>query len=230
MSPKQKKRRARHARRVSRRAVLKQTPTMTRAVKLIVPRMIHSEIIIPQHHPTWDKVLNHLSRQTTGMETVDRRLELDLWVQGLVLQPSRRQPALLLIGPECSGKTMFHQAMGLLLPDRAVLRFPEETRCFNWQGCDRRSAWEKRLEETWLIVVQENPARYVGLFRRSESRGGRFFKWCLLHTHDVDPLPNVQRFDVGLPDTTITSKDLLHRLDAEREAFQRTLAKYKGAA
>ena len=63
MSPKQKKRRARHARRVSRRAVLKQTPTTTRAVKRIVPRMIHSEIIAPQHHPTWDKVLNHLSRQ-----------------------------------------------------------------------------------------------------------------------------------------------------------------------
>lgn len=117
----------------------------------------------------------------------------------MVLQPDRRQPALLLIGPQCSGKTTFRLAMGLLLPPLAVVQYPDEVRLLHWQTLDdRTTAWEERLGQAWLAVTQDEPARYVKLFRHPERRDGRYLKWCLTHTHNVDPLPNVQRFDVGL--------------------------------
>lgn len=197
MLPKREKRRARHARRVSRRKTLKHTaPTFTPPA-----HMVHTEFKSVSH-PTWDRILDRIG------------LELKYWVHDLVLRPKVRQPPLVLTGPECSGKRTFHEAMGLLLPDRAVMQYPDEARRFNWQAFDdRKSAWEERLRQTWLAVVQDEPDRYVSLFRHPESRDGRYLKWCLTHTHDVDPLPNVQRFDVGLPATTVPRVDLLKRLE-----------------
>jgi len=195
------------------------------------PRMVYNKVRTPACHPTWDNILNHIGRQILGLQNVDRRPELNLWVHGLVLQPEKKQPALLLIGPECSGKTVFHEAMGLLLPPRAVLHFPDEARQFNWPALDdRKAAWEERLRQTWLVVVQDTPTGYVNQFRRPKRRDERYLKWCLTHTHDVEPLPNVQRFDVGLLGTTVPRTDLLRRLEDECEAFQRTLAKYRAVA
>jgi energy-coupling factor transporter ATP-binding protein EcfA2 len=179
--------------------------------------MVHNEIIVPQRHPTWDKLLDHLSRQTVGLQVVNRRLELTRWICGLAMRPEERQPALLLIGPECSGKTTFHLAMELLLPNQSVLRYPPPSWKLN------NDEWHDMLRIAWLLVVEGHPERFVSLFRHSKCRNGRFLKWLLTDDRPVDEnLPNVQRFNVRLLATTIPRADLLRRLEDEREAFPNT--------
>lgn len=121
-----RKKKASSNRKVSRRALLKGAGAAVAAVTASlfipgVPRMVHSEVVRVAPCPTWDRLLNHISRQTTGLQASDRRPELDRWVHGLVMRPHEPQPALLLLGPQCSGKRTFHHAMGSLLPDQAVV-------------------------------------------------------------------------------------------------------------
>jgi len=231
MTAKQMRKQARHERRVSRRALLKGADAAVAAVtaSLFIPRMVHSEVVKIAPCPTWDRLLNHISRPT-GLHTSDRRPELDRWVHGLTTRPHEPQPALLLIGPECSGKRTFHHAMGLLLTDRAVIRYPQQVYharlepapdwALDWND------WNAWLEGAWLMTHSGHPGRLTGLIRRDIRRNGRYIKWCLTHTQDVDEMPNVQRHDVGLLATTVPRLDLLRRLEDEREAFRGTLLRY----
>ena len=104
---KQERKRARHARRVANRAKLKkpapklyvaptdnlpaiQTPTAPVVTRLRTTLLQQSPMIVPRvhtaraGHPTWDRLLNHISRYRLS----DRRAELDRWVHGL-LQPGQ---------------------------------------------------------------------------------------------------------------------------------------------
>jgi hypothetical protein len=76
----------------------------------------------PAAHPTWDRILEHVGRSSTAADDVGSLL-LKEWVRDLVLRPDKPQPGLLLTGPEVSGKTTFHEAMGLLLPAGTVMSF-----------------------------------------------------------------------------------------------------------
>jgi hypothetical protein len=173
---------------------------------MVIPRMVHTERF---NHPTWDKLLNHIS-QPMGLQA-SRRHELNHWVHGL-LSPTTAMPALVLAGPECGGKTTFHEAMGLLLPDRAVLHVP--MKC-------RQEEWLARLREAWLMVIEGHPERYAGLFGKLHFRNGRYLKWCVTSNHAVDPMPDVQQFEVGMLATT--APNMLRRLADEREAFLESL-------
>ena len=73
-------------------------------------------------------------------------------------------------------------------------------------------------------------AGLFGLFGKKDLRHGRYLKWCLTHTQDVDEMPNVQRYEVGLLVTTVPRLDLLNRLEDERDAFRQTLFRYRAAA
>ena len=87
----------------------------------------------------------------------------------------------------------------------------------------RQNEWLARLREAWLMVIEGHPERYAGLFGRDSLRNGRYLKWCVTYNHAVDPMPQVQRYEVGLLNTTVPRLDLLRRLADEREAFLQSL-------
>ena len=103
--------------------------------------------------------------------------------------------------------------MGLLLPDNAVLHVPRMIL--------RREEWLARLREAWLMVIEGHPERYAGLFGRNHFQEGRCLKWCVTYNHAVDPMPDVQQFEVGMLATT--APNMLRRLADEREAFLQSL-------
>lgn len=137
MSPRTERKRAKgEARRVrraksrlSRRALLKGAgvAAVGLAASLVCPRMVHAILPKPIPHPTWDMLLDHV-----GANPNPGGVELRSWIHDLVLRPTRPQRALLLTGPETNGKTVFHNAMGLLLPEGGVVRMPRsETQSFS---------------------------------------------------------------------------------------------------
>ncbi len=231
---KQERRKARHQRRVSRRALLKSAGAAVAALAAsIIPfGMVHQETSKLGNHPTWDHLLNHYGR----------RPELDRWINGLVAQPSKPQPALLLVGSQCSGKSTFHEAMSLLLPEKAVLHYPQEYPPTRLRYAIDQKFGEFRevhvsefelaqLDETvkraWMIVIRGQTENCVNLFERPTWNAGRYLKWCLTSTRDVDDdVPNVQRHNIRILNTTIPRPDLLRRLEDERDAFCRTLLRY----
>ena len=253
MSPRVERKRARadarHARRVSRRSLLKGAgaAAVGIAASLFFPRMVHA-IPKPLPHPTWDLLLDHVGANryptTNGPEdwfgpTPDTGLRH--WVHGLVLHPTRPQRALLLTGPEASGKMLFHDAMGLLLPKGGVVQSPADLRCpaddaedFGWAewhkrlrlDIEGRSERDRRLKGAWLVVIDDVPALHLGLFEVPRYRDGRFLKWSLMHDKVVRPLPNVAHFDVRPPAIVIPKSDLIRRLEDERDAFQVTLQRF----
>ena len=204
----------------------------------------------PLPHPTWDLLLDHVgaNRYPTLGDGPAKPGPFDTglrdWVHGLVLRPSRPQHTLLLTGPETNGKTVFHEAMGLLLPKGGVVQMPSDFHYPEWPEDDSpdlgRAEWRRRVREdkqgrierderlrgAWLVVINDIPALYVRMFDRPRYRDGRFLKWCLVRDQVDRPLPNVAHFDVRPPALVIPKPDLIRRLEDERAAFQATLQRY----
>ena len=178
---------------------------------LFVPRMVHTEVHRVPPTPTWNRILDHLCHQT-GLQSKDRRSELNEWIRGLVSFANRPQSPLVLIGPDCSGKRTFHHAMGLLLPDHAVLQFPPRL---------PKDEWTRRLNLAWLLVIEGHLDRFVNLAGHTHRRGDRYLKWCLIDNRDIEL--DALRFDASLLPTTIPRIDLLRRLEDERDLFRQTL-------
>ena len=204
---------------------------------LLVPRMVHSAISEPKH-PTWDCVLDHVSQSANVWNPQNRRPELHRWIHGLILRPKEEQQPLLLIGPDCSGKTTFHEAMGLLLPPRAVVRFPEEMQYPNSNDRAVKPTHDPnvraKLKEAWLMVTSDHPALFTALWSKQRQREGRYLKWCLTWTQQVDwdqnvrrlPPVQVQKYEPTILVSTIPRFDLLKRLEDERDAFRQSLLRY----
>lgn len=169
-------------------------------------------------HPTWDRLLDRIGQ---GLEYGDKgEMQLRWWIHDLVLSPKTPQPALLLTGPECSGKHTFHEAMKLLLPDRSVIYYSQHG----------SGNWTDMMQRAWLMVIEGHPERFVGLFRHNRYIKNRYLKWCLTHTQSVDPMPDVQHFDLQVLGTTSPQSDLIRQLAKERWAFRQTLTRYRGVA
>jgi hypothetical protein len=247
MTAKQMRKQARHERRVSRRALLRGAGAAVAAVtaSLFLPRMVHSAVSKPVDHPTWDRLLDHISQSANVWNPQNRRPELHRWIHGLILRPKEEQEPLLLIGPDCSGKTTFHEAMGLLLPPRAVVRFPEEMQypSTNERSNERGQAYprfqrEARMKEAWLMVTEQHPALFVNLWSKQRQREGRYLKWCLTWTQQVDwdqnvrrlPPVQVQKYEPTILVSTTPRLDLLKRLKDERDAFRQSLLRLRYAA
>jgi hypothetical protein len=231
-----RKKKTKSTKQVSRRALLKGAGAAVAAItaSLFIPRMVHSEVLKTATHPTWDRLLGHIGRQTVGLHAPDRTPELNRWVHGLVMRPTEPQPALLLIGPENSGKRTFHHAMGLLLPDHSVIQYPQQMFQSQLKPAPTwaliHEDWKTMLENAWLIAAEGHPGRFVKLFGADRFRHRRYLKWCLTHTADVDVIPNVQRFEVGLLASSIPRPDLFNRLEDEADAFRQTLFRQRLAA
>lgn len=240
MSPKTERRRAkgeaRRARRVSRRAMRKGSGATATglATSLIFPRMVHAALPKPLPHPTWDLLLDHVGANKIS-DHENRDAGLRDWVHGLVVHPNKPQLALLLTGPETDGKAVFHDAMGLLLPEGGVLRFPTDfPQLRNAGELSRREWWLQQvtgnrieqLKAAWLIVIDDVPALHLRLFGSPRYRDGRFLKWSLVHDETDRPLVNTIHFDVRPPAIVIPKPDLIRLLEDERDAFQNTIRNY----
>ena len=197
--------------------------TPTKCVRLDVPHIHTATLLNRAAYPTWNQLLNRITTKSSSpFDPVEEgQLRLRCWIHDLVMQPKAAQATLLLTGPECSGKKTFHEALGLLLPDKAILKYPPPT----WEL--RRDEWKSMLKTAWLMVIEGHPERFVKLFGHQRCRNGRFLKWLLTNNRPVDEdLPNVQRFQVDLLATTISKTDLFRRLQDERDAFHSALLQY----
>jgi len=224
MTRKQERKRARHARRVSRRKLLRRAGVA--AISIFIPRMVHSEVVKPTMHPTWDSLLDHVGARRYPTAS-DSPIEwfgqtnggLRTWVHDLVLRPHEPQPTLLLTGPTASGKSMFHEAMGLLLPRGGTVHV-----------CHRPDPLRNKflaIRGAWLMVVEGPSERDIDTFVNSAPKlndEGRYLKWCLTHSRRIDRLlPNIAHFDAKPPAIIIPKPDLIRRLEDECDAFRRTL-------
>ena len=183
--------------------------------------MVHAILPKPIPHPTWDMLLDHV-----GANPNPGGVELRSWIHDLVLRPTRPQRALLLTGPETNGKTVFHDAMGLLLPPGGIVQFPGDG-SVDLEALlpGRQRVKEVHLDDAWLAVLNDVPGLYAQLFEKPRYHQGRFLKWSLTHPRAIErPMPNVIRFDVRPPALVIP--DIIRLLEDERDAFERTLQRY----
>jgi hypothetical protein len=221
------KRKKKTAKKINRRTLLKGAGAAVATITagLFIPRMVHSEVLKTANHPTWDRLLGRIGRQTVGLHASDRTPELNRWIHGMAMRPQEPQPALILTGPDCSGKTTFHRALGLLLPPGKRFVSYGSPRTI-WPSDENLKWWG-----AWLFVIDgENPGRYRKLFANPDKRDGRFVKWCLTHNQSAENLPNSIHFKVNMLATTMPRMDLLRRLEDERDAFRQTLFRQRLAA
>ena len=153
MSPKQKRRRARHARRVVAANDAETSSCgniFTRGQLMTMPHCPdNADIPKSVTHPTWDQLLDRIGMGFDD-SAMDGRLKLRCWVHDLVLRPEAPQPTLLLTGPECSGKTTFHEAMGLLLPSQAVVRYSQQIQIGS-KVCRTRCSLRTSGKGCWIM-------------------------------------------------------------------------------
>ncbi len=189
--------------------------------------MVHAVLPKPLPHPTWDMLLDHIGAYGSGSEC-EPTTELREWVHGLVLRPCQPQRALLLSGPEATGKAIFYDAMGLLLPKGGVVQLPGDGRIELKTLLPRgRRVREVCLDDAWLAVLNDVPMLCEQLSKRPCCRDGRFLKWSLTYHRAIErPFPNTVHYDVRPPALVIPKADLIRLLEDEREAFQNTLRHY----
>lgn len=85
-------------------------------------------------HPHWDKILDHIGNDlTTTIKTLDWCQKANIvrgreyllhWIACMLREPLEQLPYLFLYGPQNSGKSIFHEAIKLLLTpeDKAVVK------------------------------------------------------------------------------------------------------------
>jgi hypothetical protein len=78
-------------------------------------RMAHSEPLAPRHDSFshWNMLIDHAREAASDRNLADEWLRS--WIAKLVHTPEARTQALMLVGPQCSGKTTFHEALGTLV-------------------------------------------------------------------------------------------------------------------
>jgi len=118
------------------------------------------------HYPTWSKLLTHVGDSltpeliksdwaqnnsiTTGAEY------LKCWIASLFQKPEEHLPYLYLWGPEASGKSMFHEALSLLITPSGYQRAEN--------ALESQSGFNGELRNAIICVVEEvNLAKKNGL-------------------------------------------------------------------
>ena len=113
-------------------------------------------------HPYWDMILNHIGQsldeplkehewaKTYGIAT--GRQYLEMWIGSMLQDPYAPLPYLFMFGPENSGKSIFHEAISLLVTKGVVFadRALTSQNDFNGEleGCVLAVVEEKNIAET----------------------------------------------------------------------------------
>lgn len=196
----------------------------------IVPRAVHCEApkrVVQQQHPFFDVVINHSSRNIKidrrqdgrwlkSVADWDNRQWLEAWITHTVRNPNTQLPGLVLVGPECSGKSTLHEALSLLVPAETIafhLRLdgtPKYTRLCIQEETDDASA------EYLAHVAQQHPGRRLYLPHARvlyvSSRPTALSETESFREISFDQLKR-----------PIPKRDLLRRLQDEQDAYLRRL-------
>jgi hypothetical protein len=132
-------------------------------------------------HPTWDKVLDHVG---DGLNDIIRDHEwcqengivtgadyLKLWVASMFQEPAQPLPYLFLYGPQGSGKSIFHEALSLLVTGGVVRA---DSALINGSG------FNGELANAILCVVEETDLR-----RDKTSAYNRLKDWTVSQTISI---------------------------------------------
>lgn len=137
--------------------------------------------------PTWQKILNHVGKSLDEVVKNDEWCKrygiitganyLMYWIASLFQEPREPLPYLFFYGPQKSGKTMFHEALSLLISDGGVVKADNAlTNSGNFNGeiqfsvlCtieetylkDRQRAYEKIKDWVTSRKIQIHPKGYT---------------------------------------------------------------------
>ncbi len=200
------------------------------------------------HHPHWDKILQHIGQDLTPAlrklpwaERANIKSGADYllaWAACMLRDPFEPLPYLFLFGPENSGKSILHEALGLLMTAGVV---------FADRALTSKNDFNGELSNAILCVVEEKNISIAG-----QTAHNRIKKWV---TGKTISIRKMRRESYSQPNTThwiqcanrkeacpifpgdtritmiyvpdlveeIPKKTLLARLEEESPHFMRTL-------
>jgi hypothetical protein len=145
------------------------------------------------HYPTWLKILDHVGKNLTDtLESLPWARAnginigtdyLKCWIASIFQKPEEPLPYLFLFGPESSGKSMFHEALSLLITHTGYQRAENALR--SQQG------FNSELKNSIICVVEE-----INLSQKNNLAYTRIKDWVtsqLLPIHPKGGTPYLTR-------------------------------------
>lgn len=204
------------------------------AAGLATVPFVHSSPSRPAEssHAYWNVVLNHASQKLNPSPEKGSDW-LRSWIATMLREPKRRICGLSLVGPECSGKTTFHKAVGLLLPDMeyAVTKrasFAEllvrhgDTRLVVLEG-DTTSLPEK-LKVSHSLLASRFQFRPDASEAASVPNMSHWMQVSRTTPEDFEPGEWLREIAFDQLKKPIPRRDLLRRLEDEQDAFMASLS------
>ena len=200
-------------------------------------------------HPHWDKVLNHVGQdlnagireapwaQRAGIKTGAQYLMA--WIACMIRHPFSKVPYLFLYGPENSGKSIFHEAIALLITKGCVAADRALTNASNFNGelancvlayveevdvTKAKGALEKIKDWVTSLVIS---IRKMRCDQYSQANTTHWVQ-CANRRENCPVFPGDSRITVIhvpdlLPDQEIPKEKLLELLTAEAPHFMYSL-------
>lgn len=141
------------------------------------------------HYPTWTKILNHVGESltealSTNRWALDNGVEtgadyLKCWIASLFQFPFEPLPFLFLFGPEASGKTIFHEALSLLITPSGYQRAES--------ALTSQSGFNGELQNAIICVAEE-----INLSQKNKTAYTRIKDWVTatqlpIHRKNITP-------------------------------------------
>jgi hypothetical protein len=203
-------------------------------------RFVHAETAAPKHDQFthWNMLVDHVR----DSDPFDRNLADEFirsWIAKLVHTPEERTSAIVLVGPHCSGKTTFHQALGTLVAPKDYIRGASFHKLLGdaateanpslvvWDGGDRRPMTTDRTIHNRLTVPELKFGRKDGT--ASPSMANRMH-W--IECWSCNPLVDSSTTKIMLSrlDRPMPQRELFRRLADEKDAFMQHLATFAAPA
>jgi hypothetical protein len=151
--------------------------------------MFHPSNSDELHYPTWLKILSHVGDSITpslhampwaannGIETGADYLKC--WIASVFQQPFEPLPFLFLFGPEASGKSIFHEALSLLISPSGYQRAES--------ALTSQSLFNAELQNAIICVVEE-----INLSQKNKTAYTRIKDWVTapqlsVHRKNITP-------------------------------------------
>ena len=205
------------------------------------------------HHPHWDMILNHIGRDLNTALRADAWMQrsglqngsqyLTAWIASMIRFPFSPLPYLFLYGPENSGKSIFHEAISLLMTKGFVPADRALTSAGDFNGelanCILAVVEEKDISKSngALNKIKEwVTARFLSIrkMRTDSYTKANTTHWvqCANRQENCPVFPGDTRITVIhvpdlLPDQEIPKERLLELLTAEAPHFMYTLMKFE---
>lgn len=205
------------------------------------------------HHPHWDMILTHIGRDLNTALRADSWMQrsglqngsqyLTAWIASMIRFPFSPLPYIFLYGPENSGKSIFHEAISLLMTKGFVPADRALTSAGDFNGelanCILAVVEEKDISKSKgaLNKIKEwVTARFLSIrkMRTDSYTKANTTHWvqCANRQENCPVFPGDTRITVIhvpdlLPDQEIPKERLLEKLTAEAPHFMYTLMNFE---